>query len=77
MTEQVKVNFNKDGQYALWEQLNKDSLTSETFADFVKGAFHEKIDKIRASKLNLSHEEIERITFEQLKKLNVIKNHSV
>ena len=46
MTKQYKVNFN-EGHLRLFNNLQKHKLTSMTFADFVRTAFSEKVDKTR------------------------------
>ena len=40
------VWFNQEA-FSLYEQLKKEGLTSQSFREFVKDAFHDKIDNVR------------------------------
>lgn len=46
MMRQKGVSFSLE-QYALWEELKRAGKTSKSFAQFVKDAFHERIDLLR------------------------------
>jgi len=63
------VGFN-DEQNALYDDLKQRGLISQTFSDFVKSAFHEKIDSIKMDLrgVDLSHKTIEDLTFKSIKK---------
>ena len=62
MTRQA-VFFNED-MIALHADLQQQGLTSQEFNDFVKDAFHDKVDDIKAKRLDLSKETIARLTYE-------------
>ena len=49
MGKQYKVNFNEE-HLKLFKNLQKHKLTSQSFADFIRTAFCEKVDKLRYDK---------------------------
>ncbi len=63
MAEQTTVSFNPE-QKKLWEELFNRGATSQSFPEFVRDGYYDKVDAVKASKLNLSHAEIERIAMD-------------
>jgi hypothetical protein len=62
-----QIWFGED-MVSLHQKLSDEGLTSQGLADFVKDAFHDKIDDIRAKRLDLSKETIERLAFEAVQR---------
>ena len=80
MNNQHKVAFNDD-QKQVWEILQIQGLTSQSFPDFVKGAFHNKVDDIRIKSgkaIDLRPETIEKLAQKQIMKITkkTIKNEN-
>jgi len=71
MAEQIKVSFNEEHK-ALFDELAQKGFISEEFNDFVKGAFHDAIDNVKAKNgmIDLSHSAIEKITQEVAMRLS-------
>lgn len=65
-SDSFPVWFNKD-QKEIFEILKKDGLTSKSFQDFVKDAFHDKADDIRARR-GLDIQTIEELAQQQISK---------
>lgn len=62
--------FNK-AAVELYEDLKKNNVVSQPFNDFVRTAFFEKINESKIKFINMSKEHIEKLTFEQMKRLSV------
>jgi len=63
--KQITVKFN-ESQKKLYDDLFVKNMISQAFPEFVKDAYHNKIDEIR-SKRNLDPKEIEDLTFEAVR----------
>lgn len=50
MSNQYQVAFNEEA-YKLYEDLKAKGLTSQPFPEFVKDAFYDKVDDIRAKRM--------------------------
>lgn len=66
--KQVFVTFNPE-QVALYNDLVTKGLTARfNFRDFVKTAFYNEVERIRADQLDMSVQNIERLAFEAVQK---------
>ena len=65
---QHPVWFNNE-QKALYLKLKASGVTSRaTFREFVKNAFHNEVEKLRGSSLNMTQDNIKKLTFEAVQK---------
>jgi len=67
---QYPVAFNKE-QRALYDECYNKGMTSESFADFVKKAFYNRIKVLNDSFKHEDPEYIRKLAFEVSKKLGV------
>lgn len=47
MGKQTTVSFNVAREKAAFDRLVEEGLTSQAFPEFVRGAFHERVDRVR------------------------------